>query len=565
MAGQSASLHIVYRCQHDQEREDMVDGPRHADDRHWVVVETGANQAFIFASNKQAVNVGASQLIWQVGHTWVDDAVSDLRGDVGGHRIEPIVKASGKALLLVDSPDTGRAFIRAITRRALREAPGLDVWGVVDPTPVGDAGVGPSLARAHRLQAAWRGRRPSSQLRFPTVPFVQPCHYSGLPATDIENTDDRHGRAAIIASAWAARDAGRTRMAGLLGTRNVVRPDHLNDGISHAGWVAVMHADGNGIGDVFRNLDKFYAGDEFLERLRSFSEALDRVTEAALGAAVEGYPDYEDWLLPLVVGGDDVTVMMDARIAFDVTVSFIEEFARRTAEDEVIAGVVERMQADDNAVRRRGLTACAGIAYVKPHYAFSESYQLAEELCASAKRVKEAAPGCGALDFQVLHDTFGRDLNQVRENLVVLMPDSTELRLWPGPVVVGGEMPLTDWAVAHDVAQLDAARRALRANPGCEPDSDPAGVLNRSALHQIRQALLRGGQEIERASVQVASWAPRPTDARSYLDSHMCVPEPVLTDSDEPSAFSRILAAVDLLDMSAGTAPHMARELEEVR
>lgn len=35
---------------------------------HFVLLETGANQAFVFASNKQVVNVGASDLIWRVGN-----------------------------------------------------------------------------------------------------------------------------------------------------------------------------------------------------------------------------------------------------------------------------------------------------------------------------------------------------------------------------------------------------------------------------------------------------------------------------------------------------------------
>jgi hypothetical protein len=538
----------------------VVDGVRRAVDQHWVVVETGANQAYVFASNKQVVNVGASQLIWQIGHTWVDDVITHLRSE--GRRLEPIVRASGKALLLVDSPDPGRAFIRALTGRALLEAPGLEVWGVVDPMPVGDVGVGPALARAHRLHAAWRSRRPASQLRFPSLPFVQPCHYSGLPATGLDHTDDRRSRSASISAAWAAGEPGRRRMAALLGEKVVARPNRLNDGVGHAGWVAVMHADGNGIGEIFRDLETLYADDEFLHQLRAFSEALDQVTAAALRTAAQGHPGYEDWMLPLVVGGDDVTVMMDARIAFDVTVRFIEEFARRTAEDPVIAGVVGRMAAATVASEHKGLTACAGIAYVKPHYAFSESYQLAEDLCTSAKQVKQAAPGCGALDFQVLHDTFGRDLAHVRENLTVRSVDATELRLWPGPIVVADTAPNT-WAAAHSITHLTVAKTALQGDSTVgERDSDK-GVLNRSALHQIRQALLRGGSEIERARVQVESWAPNPVEAHSYLESHLVVPDPA--ESPTSSAFSRILAAIDLLDMSAGTAPHSARELEEVR
>jgi hypothetical protein len=409
--------------------------------RHWVVIETGANQAFVFASNKQAVNVGASQLIWQMGNAWVGESIAHIDGDEKvNRRIEPVVNASGKALLLVDSEDTGRAVIRAVTTRALDEAPGLEVSGVVDSTPiVDDSDVGLALARAHRLQEAWRSRRPSTQLRFPTLPFTQLCHYSGQPATELELEGDRwYPRAASIAKAWAARNAGRDRMASLLNGRAVVRLDRLADGVTHAGWVAVVHADGNGIGEIFRSLADVYAGDEFLDRLGAFSKALDDVSVEALRRAVHGQPDRTDWILPLVVGGDDMTAVMDARVAFDVTVRFLREFAELSAANDLITEVVGRVRrhlAEAGATtvdsgHPVGLTACAGIAYVKPHFPFSEAYDLAKNLSTSAKRVKQMDARCGALDFQVLHDSIGRDLKRVRESLAVLAADGGVLRLW---------------------------------------------------------------------------------------------------------------------------------------
>ncbi len=101
------------------------------------VIETASNQAFVFASNKQAVNVGASELIFQVGSTWVPEAVEQLRKREPVE-VEEVVLASGKALLIADTEEHGRSIIRVVTERALREAPGLPVWGVVDPEPLVD-------------------------------------------------------------------------------------------------------------------------------------------------------------------------------------------------------------------------------------------------------------------------------------------------------------------------------------------------------------------------------------------------------------------------------------------
>lgn len=526
--------------------------------RHWVVIETGANQAYIFASNKQAVNVGASELIRQVGTEWVREAVAELASAVpDGPEVEPIVAASGKALLLVDSPDTGREVIRTITRRAMSEAPRLEVWGVVDAAPIADvASVGAALTRAHRLHAAWRGRRPSPLLRHPMLPFTQPCHFSGRPATRFAYDNDRQvACGAAIGAAMDTRNVGRDRMAEWFGAEVVVRPDRMNEGVTNSGWIAVMHADGNGIGEILRSLTQLYQGDEFLDRLRDFSAALDRITREALAASVDQQPVRKDWLLPLVVGGDDVTAVMDGSIAFDVAAAFLQEFARRSAADPVITAVTARV-AERGSTNRQpaGLTASAGIAYVKPHFPFDTAYQLAEELCRSAKQVKLWDPRCSALDFHVLHGSVGQRLEQLRQP----PPGAAgSLRLWPGPVVVPGDGVATDGpARAHEACNLRTAVDALT------PDRGDPPTLTRSAQHLLRQSLFRGDADLDRAREQVLSWETDPeiaAAAREFLDQHLRITEP---GSDVE--FTRLLGVIDLVDMKLGTAAGTPEERADV-
>ncbi|ROO61304.1 hypothetical protein EDC02_3237 [Micromonospora sp. Llam0] len=520
--------------------------------RHWVVIETGANQAYVFASNKQAVNVGASELIFQAGTEWVKTAVDKINDGRAEPVVEIVVAASGKALLLADKADAGRTIIRAVTRRALDEAPGLEIWGTVDPDPVtDDTDLADGLTRAYRRQAAWRSRRPSPLLRHPTLPFTRPCHYSGQPSTEIEEEGGTpYPRAASVDAAWRRRNAGRDRMARQLGNDAVVDAAKLADGVSNAGWIAVMHADGNGIGDVFRKISTTYSGQDFLTKLGAFSQALDKVTVAALRYAVEQVNDRTGWLLPLVVGGDDVTVMMDARPAFEVTATFVEQFARTAAAHPGIA----RVLAD---VGHPGLTACAGIAYVKPHYPFSQAYELAEELCSSAKQIKRVDERCGALDFHVLHDSVGQRLERIRTPLTVRDGGTGELRLWPGPVVVG-EPEEGGWAAARDVTLLRTAVKEL----GKRSSEDDPPVLPRSALHRLRQALLAGRTETYRARDQATVWAPNRAKAEAFLRDHLLVDEP---PSGSGVTFSRILGAIDLIDMATGTAPHTAAEPADTR
>lgn len=550
--------------------------------RHWTVIETGSNQAYIFASNKQAVNVGASHLIHQAGTVWVTMAIEELDAP---DRVRPVVLASGKALLIVDSPATGRTLIEAVTRRALTEAPGLEIWGVTDPTPIAnDSEVGAALTRALQLHAAWRSRRPTNHLRHPALPFTQTCHYSGLPAANIgREGDDRYPRAATIHKAWAARDHGRARMVSNFGADAVAplddeavsarldlrdsvmtRPTRRNDGVAHAGWIAVVHADGNGLGEIFRRLTEAYKGEEYLHRLQVFSEALDTVTIEALRIAVAEHTTGKGWILPLVVGGDDVTAVMDARAALSVTATFLTEFARESARHPAITEVVAKIRGLGSATGADlppGLTACAGIAYVKPRHSFSEAYQLAEELCTSAKQIKRIDPRANALDFHVMHDSFGRDLAKARD-----LQTAHGLRLWAGPVVLGEACG--DWAQAHHYNQLIDALRGLTTNtapdePGLTPDAVP--LISRAGLHQLREALFAGEAAIDRAVAQVAAWSPDPAKAQALLKQHVRVTEPATEPgSATRTEFSRLISAIDLLDMQAGTVVGTARERERV-
>lgn len=515
---------------------------------HWVVIETASNQAFVFASNKQAVNVGASELIFQVGMTWVPEAVAQVEKD--GARVEEIVLASGKALLIVDTEEHGRAIIRAVTERALHEAPGLQVWGVVDPEPIADRG--PDLVRAHRLHAACRASRPSSLLRAPTLPYVEPCRYSGVPATAIgrEGTS-RYPRGAAVDAAWRRAGVGRSRMAtALTAERAVLSADLLDRGVSEAGWIAVVHADGNGVGELFSHLHEVYSGTDYTSRLSAFSAALDEVARQALKDAVDAQTDHSDWLLPIVIGGDDVTVIMDGRVAFDVTEKFLQRFEHHSGQHPAIREVVAAVLAEvaPGEPHPDGMTACAGIAFTKPHHPFSDGYHLAEQLCRSAKAVKNLDRRYSALDFHVLHDSVGRDLGRLR---VPLDAGGSPLRLWSGPIVVSDDDG-SPFLRAHHASRLHVAM-----------DDQP--MLGSGAIHQLREALLAGGATVERAVIervakQVCAWAEEPDAAGDYLDAHLWVPEP----GSGEIGFSRVLDARELLDMARGTVAGGLRQLVEV-
>lgn len=137
-------------------------------------------------------------------------------------------------------------------------------------------------------------------------------------------------------------------------------------------WIAIIHADGNGLGQI---LSKFSSS---MEKLKDFSEKLNEATcQAARNAFQKVYPKQnkkEIPFRPVVLGGDDMTMICGASLALDYVKVYMEEFENATR---------QKLGADN------GLTACAGIAFIKSSYPFHYGYDLAETLCTQAKIVSK--------------------------------------------------------------------------------------------------------------------------------------------------------------------------------
>jgi len=167
-----------------------------------------------------------------------------------------------------------------------------------------------------------------------------------------------------------------------LGNREVVTDfDEFGEG-----YLAVVHADGNGVGQ--RIIDRISKRDD--RGQQAFSDALSEATQAAAADAtrrlVSAFDEEKEEtasrqvpVRPLVLGGDDFTIIVRARDAIPFADRFLRAFRRET----------ERLEKPLDG----SLTACAGIALVKPGFPFHLAYRLAEELCARAKRTLPSADG----------------------------------------------------------------------------------------------------------------------------------------------------------------------------
>ena len=171
--------------------------------------------------------------------------------------------------------------------------------------------------------------------------------------------------------------------------------------------IAVVHIDGNNMGK------KFQERKTLTTRIQR-SLAIRDTTIAAFAALVQNIvahiERYKDTLVlgtdqkrtllpirPLVLGGDDMTFVCAAKVAVE------------------FASFVMRHLVHDDTEGRTPIDSCAGITIMNTSYPFFRGYQMAEELCAVAKkRMRESKEASCWLDFAILHGDRASTLAQFR-------------------------------------------------------------------------------------------------------------------------------------------------------
>lgn len=493
-----------------------------------VLLETSGNQRYIFSSNRLRENVGASELTFRAGTRFVFEAVAQALGGRGRWQgpnnpastpeirsflrdpnrnppagvpgwigVEFIQATSGKALLLVEDEPLARTIIGEATQRALREAPGLDLTGAISPVfdPVQDQ-IGSIDRRLHQRLQEVRGRRPGPDLRFPRLPFAAECGSSGLPASGWdENRREDGPLSRAVLRKRVAHEEGWERLNALAGGRLTSNIDRLEQRLSDdSRWIAVVHADGNGLGQIFTRFEDHVQAKDFrsyVDTLRDFSCALEECTEEAFREALQAFSGQggaadELPVVPLVLGGDDLTVICPADGALTFARAFLTAFEEKTAQCRVCREVTKWDR----------ITMAAGVAIVKPHFPFHLAYSLAEQLLSATKRrTKRAAGDAGvtpvpsALDFHVLRDASGADLDAIRARLEV----DGSTRLYAGPYLVNAPKALEKWAAPRRWERLEERVRALRAK-----DEEGRRRLPASQMHTLREGLFVSAQEADR-------------------------------------------------------------------
>ena len=257
---------------------------------------------------------------------------------------------------------------------------------------------------------------------------------SGLPVVKITKgkSGEEHWDAAKLAKLKRAEYSGADtkvedrestqelckKAFGLKSISNGNIAHDIEDLTKNNDWIAVIHADGNGLGQIVQKVGKIE------KDFKEFSQLLDEATTLAAVKAYEAVKgDFNNSdsekdfipIRPIVLGGDDLTVVCRADLALKYTETFIDEFEKQTKEK--LEKIITKNNVFEKGEIKDRLTACAGIAYVKSSYPFYYAYELAETLCTTAK--KDAKAGCdgelpkSCLMFHKVQDSFAEDWNAI--------------------------------------------------------------------------------------------------------------------------------------------------------
>lgn len=431
-------------------------------------------QNFIFQTDDLKDIVGASELVEQI----CTEAFKPFEQDG-----RPIVEAAGNIKFIFNSREACERAVLNFPRKVMSMASGVTIsQAVVQFEEKNFQQAVFTLEEKLKVQR----NAPMSSLSIGWTGVLR-SRKTGLPAVKYDGKDILD--LATLQKRSFLKDAHMHLAEKSFGQQNLQGRIAYNIGdlVQKNNWIAVVHADGNGLGNIVRTI-----GSE-PDVLRAFSGALDQATCRSAQIAFKVFADEENKKIPLrpvVLGGDDMTAIIRGDKALAYTVAYLRAFEEQTREK--LGEVCQRfpdLRPEQKEVLMQGLTACAGIAFVKVNYPFHYAYQLAEILCGVAKKDAKSIDSDhpqSCLKFHKVQDSFIESYREIAARELTPCPNfSFDF----GPYYLNPEqatVPAGRWSVDELMRSTGILNRA----------EEKMGV--RTGLRQWMTLLNDGGMEVAR-------------------------------------------------------------------
>jgi len=368
-----------------------------------LIIDTLSIQSYIFGSNKLKENIGGSYIIEHLVYKkmiplaleasgissdfdinkWTTHFDNYLLKTDSTAKVEAGYIGGGNALVIFRKEEEANTFINFHSKLVLQYFPGLKIAYATHEFNYEE---GDSykffLKEINRKLYLNRSYYPSSSLPFKHG-IAEDCAWSNeAQEIEVQYKNSKNIVSQMSKSRIDVVEASQKNLEGFLSAEQVQKYAFTTDlgqlgQQEDKGYVAIVHADGNGMGIRFRQCDSLAATRKLSKGVIDLAETVMRNMIQHILALVES-KNFNNLILsedggkkvlpirPLISGGDDITFVCEGRLGIHLAEKLLKLMTTTSIDGETIS-------------------ACAGIAIVHTKYPFYKAYQMAEELTHKAK------------------------------------------------------------------------------------------------------------------------------------------------------------------------------------
>lgn len=412
-----------------------------------LIIDTLSIQTYVFGSNKLKENIGGSYIIEELvykemipkalAHTGIDSFIDMSEWKTKceynkllenpNERVEIGYIGGGNAILIFRNEDDTRSFIRQYSKQLLEFFPGLKTAFGIHNKFEYQKGDAYKKFRWELNQKLLENRNFSTVQVTPLKHgIVEDCPWTN----EAQEVKDRQSNSFISQMAYSRINLVETAQKDLCYKFKDEIGDHFTftkdleklGQPDDKGYVAIVHADGNGMGKKFIECDSLEATRKLSAGVAAYADAVMKklmkdVVDLFSGEhELKENTDPEDSKIilpirPLIIGGDDITFVCEGRLGVYLAEKLLKHMHKTPINGQYIH-------------------ACAGVAIVHTKYPFYKAYQLTEELMKRAK-IESRKTGDGSwMDFMISSGGFSGSLEDIiRQQFTV--PSKKQLKNGP--------------------------------------------------------------------------------------------------------------------------------------
>lgn len=388
------------------------------------ILEISKKQNYIFKSNRLKENIGASEIIRYVTEELSEDICNKNNGKL-------INAGGGQTIFYFENTEDSKKFAENLSFELLKKYPSLEFFiSGIEYNPYTDQIIKKIKELHDKLENKKAERKQYSYI----IEFgiTQECDSTRLPAV---GNDPEYGGfySREVESKVGMFNSLKEKEEG----KYAINFSDLGISRNEKSYIAITHIDGNRMGKKLEQLRAKYENsyttentkeqnEKYIKDLQYFSSQVKTAFEHAFQKVLDtlqsnfkylkkdnGF-NLKDGTFPIrkvILSGDDVCYITDARIAIDCAAVFLNELEKHTVMNEK-------------------LTACAGIAMVREKYPFFKAYELSEELCRQAKSSIPEGANESRIDWHIVQGEYNNNLNEIR-NTSYKTYDGKDLLLRP--------------------------------------------------------------------------------------------------------------------------------------